>query len=115
LIKSGTCLQSDGKTPHAAVWKLSLSTKAEEDEITEVNMPSRKVIAAAPYAKGLRNSMALTVHPQSELVIQGENSMDLPDEDAPYEELNVLKEGNHYGWPYCYGNYQMINKKPKSL
>lgn len=103
IDKNGACLQSDGKTPHAAVWKLALSTKIEEDEETEGSAPSRKVIAATPYAKGLRNSMALTVHPQSELVIQGENSMDLPDEEAPYEELNVLKEGNHYGWPYCYG------------
>ena len=65
-------------------------------------------------AKGLRNSMALAVHPTSNLLIQGENSRDsinkldasLTDQegDLPHEELNVITEGAHYGWPYCIDN-----------
>lgn len=46
--------------------------------------------------------MALAVHPVSGVVIQGENGLDLPLEDKPYEELNILEEGRHYGWPYCH-------------
>ena len=52
-------------------------------------------------ARGLRNSVALVQHP-SGTILQGENSRDFPDKDRPYEELNVIKEGRHYGWPYCY-------------
>lgn len=55
-------------------------------------------------AKGLRNSMAMAIHP-SGMIIQGENSRDFPEMEEPYEELNVidLHDGEyHYGWPYCY-------------
>jgi len=52
------------------------------------------------YAKGLRNSVALAVHP-SGTVVQAENSFDLPTRWSPFEELNVIEAGRHYGWPYC--------------
>jgi glucose/arabinose dehydrogenase len=52
------------------------------------------------YAKGLRNSVALAVH-ASGTVVQAENSYDLPARWSPFEELNVIEEGRHYGWPYC--------------
>ncbi len=69
---------------------------------------SRSVVA-----RGLRNSMALAFHSSGTLV-QGENSRDsinkrapqLTDTegDLPHEELNVITQGKHYGWPYCYDN-----------
>lgn len=55
-------------------------------------------------ASGLRNSMAMVVHPSGTLV-QGENSRDFPELEEPYEEINVIepdRPGLHYGWPYCY-------------
>lgn len=64
------------------------------------------------FARGLRNSMALAVHPRSGLVFQAENSRDAihtrasalraREADLPHEEINVLTAGGHYGWPYCY-------------
>lgn len=54
-------------------------------------------------ALGLRNSMAIAVHRVSGLILQAENSADYPDGGFPPDELNILGEGKHYGWPYCVG------------
>ncbi|MDQ1154611.1 sorbosone dehydrogenase family protein [Brevundimonas sp. SORGH_AS_0993] len=52
------------------------------------------------FASGLRNSIALVRHP-SGTILQGENSVDLTTPDHPYDEINVLRRGGDYGWPYC--------------
>ena len=52
------------------------------------------------FASGLRNSLALVRHP-SGTVLQAENSVDLPTPEHPFDEVNVLRQGGHYGWPYC--------------
>lgn len=51
-------------------------------------------------ARGLRNSVALAVHP-SGTILQGENSIDYSDRFSPFDEINLIKPGRHYGWPYC--------------
>ena len=52
------------------------------------------------FASGLRNSIALVRH-RSGTILQGENSVDLTTPDHPYDEINVLRRGGDYGWPYC--------------
>ncbi|MCZ7679913.1 MAG: PQQ-dependent sugar dehydrogenase [Sandaracinaceae bacterium] len=52
-------------------------------------------------AHGLRNSVALVAHP-SGTILQGENGSDFREVDRPHEELNVIEDGKHYGWPYCW-------------
>lgn len=52
-------------------------------------------------ARGLRNSMALAVH-SSGTVLQAENSIDFPDANEPYEEINIIEGDGFYGWPSCY-------------
>src|SRR5439155_1376668 len=39
--------------------------------------------------------------------LPGENSIDYADENAPAEELNVIRAGADYGWPYCVGARQV--------
>ena len=53
------------------------------------------------FARGLRNSVALVAHSGGTL-LQAENGVDFPEDDRPREELNVIRRGRHYGWPYCY-------------
>jgi len=69
------------------------------------NLPKNGVPFLEVAAKGLRNSMAMVVHP-SGFLIQGENSRDFPELEEPYEEINVIdlksNRGYHFGWPYCY-------------
>ena len=52
-------------------------------------------------AQGLRNSLALVRHPSGTL-LQAENSYDFDDAAEPYEEINRIEPGRHYGWPYCF-------------
>jgi len=56
--------------------------------------------ASTLFASGLRNSIALVRHP-SGTILQAENSVDLTTPEHPFDEVNVLRQGGHYGWPYC--------------
>ncbi len=56
------------------------------------------------YAKGLRNSVALAIEPVTQELWGAENGRDLLGDNIPPEEINIIKEGKDYGWPYCYGN-----------
>jgi glucose/arabinose dehydrogenase len=51
-------------------------------------------------ASGLRNSVALAVH-ASGTIVQAENSYDFDTRWFPFEEINRIQAGHHYGWPYC--------------
>ena len=59
------------------------------------------------FASGLRNAVGMAVHPTTgELwVTQNERDDLAPDhENLPPEELNVLRDGGDYGWPFCHSN-----------
>ncbi len=58
-------------------------------------------------ASGLRNSMALSVH-KTGTILQAENNMDFSGLHTPFEEINIIKKGKFYGWPYCF-NKNSIN------
>ena len=51
-------------------------------------------------AQGLRNSVAMARHTSGTL-LEADNGVDFAPADTPFEELNVLRQGAHYGWPYC--------------
>lgn len=79
------CPEAQGPQPQGAVYRLAPGARQ-----------------AQPWARGLRNSIALAVH-ASGTVLQAENGIDLSDADSPPEEINVLKPGQDYGWPFCAG------------
>ena len=55
------------------------------------------------YARGLRNSVFLTLHPVSGKVWATEMGRDWLGDDLPPDEINIIEEGKNYGWPICYG------------
>ncbi len=57
----------------------------------------------AVYAKGLRNSVFLAVDPVTGEVWATDNGRDVIGDDTPPDEVNIIREGNNYGWPLCYG------------
>lgn len=96
LNDQGLCVQSESPLASAAVWKVNLSPDK-----------ARLVQKAEPFARGLRNSMALAIHPKTQKLYQGENGIDLTDAEKPYEEINLLELGKHYGWPYCHSQGEL--------
>jgi glucose/arabinose dehydrogenase len=59
------------------------------------------------FARGLRNAVGLAVSPVTGAIWATQNERDnlAPDhEDLPPEELNIVRAGGDYGWPYCYGD-----------
>lgn len=54
------------------------------------------------YASGLRNSVGLAWVGNDLWSV--DNGRDLLGDNLPPEEVNLLRDGKNYGWPYCYGD-----------
>jgi len=59
--------------------------------------------AISTFASGLRNSVFLAVHPVTGEIWGTENGRDIIGDDIPPDEINIIREGQNYGWPVCYG------------
>ena len=55
------------------------------------------------FARGIRNAVGFTFHPETGEMYATENSRDFLGDDLPPDEINIVKEGKNYGWPICYG------------
>lgn len=59
------------------------------------------------FSRGLRNAVGLAFTPDGKELWATQNERDNlpPDhENLPPEEINILRNGGDYGWPYCYGD-----------
>ncbi len=56
------------------------------------------------YAKGVRNTVGFTWHPETNEMWFTDNGRDMMGDDIPPCELNHITEiGQHFGYPYCHG------------
>ncbi len=56
------------------------------------------------YAKGVRNTVGFTWHPETKELWFTDNGRDLMGDDIPPCELNrVTEAGQHFGYPFCHG------------
>ena len=55
------------------------------------------------YARGLRNTLGWAWHPRTRELWGFDHGSDFRGNDVPPEELNLIREGGNYGWPFCYG------------
>lgn len=76
-----------------------------EDEERGATILSYNVVTKKSeiYAKGLRNSVFMELHPVSGQVYATEMGRDGLGDDIPPDEINVIEKGRNYGWPTCYG------------
>jgi glucose/arabinose dehydrogenase len=54
------------------------------------------------FARGLRNSVGLAIHPTTGALWATNNDRDNLGEDVPPERINIVRDGAFYGWPQCY-------------
>lgn len=55
------------------------------------------------FAAGLRNAPFMAIHPVTGNIWVTEMGRDWLGDDLPPDEINILAEGQDYGWPICYG------------
>ena len=55
------------------------------------------------FAEGVRNAVGFVFHPVTGEIWATENGRDALGDDIPPDELNIIREGQHHGWPFCYG------------
>ncbi len=67
------------------------------------------------FAKGLRNSVFMAIHPVTGKIWATEMGRDMLGDDLPPDEINIIEEGEWYGWPWFYGkNIEDYNFSPYS-
>lgn len=104
--RQGNLLVNIGSSSDRCDKKVSLADclSGKEASIRRYSLDKRTNTYSSEFdivARGLRNSMALVVH-SSGTILQAENSMDFPEADEPYEELNIINGNKFYGWPVCF-------------
>jgi glucose/arabinose dehydrogenase len=55
------------------------------------------------FASGLRNSVFMAVHPGTKQIWATEMGRDFLGDNLPPDEINIIKKGRNYGWPFCFG------------
>jgi glucose/arabinose dehydrogenase len=96
--------------PAARDHRLLISVGSSCDACEEQDPQRAKILAVdvedgelSTFAAGLRNSAFMAVHPLSKHVWATEVGRDDLGDNWPPDEINIILEGSHYGWPYCYG------------
>lgn len=56
------------------------------------------------FVSGLRNSVGLVWNPVTQELWATDNGRDYLGDDLPSDEINIIRQGGDYGWPYAYDN-----------
>lgn len=90
--------------------KLLISVGSSCDTCGEKDQRRARILLAEgeggklrPFASGLRNAVFMRIHPETGEIWATEMGRDFLGDDLPPDEINIIREGNDYGWPYCYG------------
>lgn len=93
--KNGILYVSVGSTCNICIEKSTLSGT--------VIVSNSNGDAPHPFAVGLRNAPFMAFNPKTNELWATEMGRDNLGDDIPPDEINIIKSGNNYGWPNCYG------------
>ncbi|MEM6641641.1 MAG: sorbosone dehydrogenase family protein [Bacteroidota bacterium] len=80
--------------------------ESEDERFASILRMNADGSAREIYARGVRNTVGFTWHPETNEMWFTDNGRDRLGDDEPPCELNrVATPGAHYGYPYCHGGY----------
>lgn len=90
--------------------RLYISAGSTCNACAETNPESATMLRAEPdgssraiFATGLRNTIGFDWEPETGALWGMDHGIDWLGDDEQIEELNHIRQGRHYGWPYVYG------------
>jgi len=96
--------------------KLYISVGSTTNAANEPNEENATMIQADSngrnrrvFASGLRNTIGFGWHPASKRFIGWDHGIDTLGDDESKEEINEIKMGKRYGWPFVYENGKLID------
>jgi glucose/arabinose dehydrogenase len=95
----------DGKM-YVAIGSSCNSCEDEDTRRTTIMQYNADGSGGRPYAKGLRNAIGFDWHPQTRALWADDMGQDRLGEEKPPDEINLIEDGKHYGWPYFIENNQ---------
>lgn len=93
----------DGEHILVAIGSLCNACQEDDARRAAVLLYSITTGELTPYATGLRNTVFMATDPITGAVWGTDHGRDQLGDDLPPDEVNILKLGGDYGWPYCYG------------
>ena len=76
---------------------------SDDERFASILRMDPKTGATEIYARGIRNTVGLAWHPESDELWFSDNGRDMLGDDVPPEEINrVVKPGSHFGYPYVH-------------
>ncbi|PIR41057.1 MAG: hypothetical protein COV31_03295 [Candidatus Yanofskybacteria bacterium CG10_big_fil_rev_8_21_14_0_10_46_23] len=91
--------------------KLYISVGSSCDTCLEDNWKRAAVLESDPignftaeFAGGLRNSVFMAINPRTGELWATEMGRDDLGDNLPPDEINILRVGEKYGWPFCFGD-----------
>jgi glucose/arabinose dehydrogenase len=90
--------------------KMFISVGSSCDTCLESNIRLASVVSSfldgsgqEIFADGLRNAVFIKFHPKTGELYGTEMGRDHLGDNLPPDEVNIIKKGRGYGWPFCYG------------
>lgn len=97
----------------------SCDTCVEEDErLAAIWVSNLDGSDFKPFATGLRNAVFMSLNPKTNEIWATEMGRDFLGDDIPPDEVNIIRSGQFYGWPFCWGdgnNDKDMNKDGKAF
>ncbi|MBP9771927.1 MAG: PQQ-dependent sugar dehydrogenase [Candidatus Pacebacteria bacterium] len=103
-IRRGLVLHPDGKRLLISIGSSCDSCFEEDSRYGAVLALDLETNDLATFATGLRNTLFMKAHPETGEIWGSDLGRGSLGDDLPPDEVNIIAEGNDYGWPLCYGD-----------
>jgi glucose/arabinose dehydrogenase len=93
----------DGKL-YVAIGSSCNSCEEEDARRTTIMVYNADGTGGRPFARGLRNAIGFDWDPNTGALWADDMGQDKLGEELPPDEINLIQDGKHYGFPYFVGN-----------